>query len=102
MLQRLFAEAKKQCKDNTYFNIEVYPHILRHSKATHMLDAGVDLIVIRDFLGHKYLSSTEIYAHVSKKKQEEILEKNIKRKKINVSKSKKDKEDLEIWLRENI
>ena len=38
------------------------PHILRHSKAVHLLQAGVPLIYIRDFLGHSELSTTEIYA----------------------------------------
>ena len=102
MLKRLLEEAKKKCKDNTYFNIDVYPHLLRHSKATHMLDANVDLIVIRDFLGHKWLSSTQIYAHVSKKKQEEVLKKNAGMKKINMPRTKKEEEDLETWLRQNI
>lgn len=39
----------------------VTPHILRHSKAVHLLQGGVDLIKIRDFLGHEHISTTEIY-----------------------------------------
>jgi integrase/recombinase XerD len=40
----------------------ISPHVLRHSKAMHLLQAGVNLIYIRDFLGHVDLKTTEIYA----------------------------------------
>lgn len=40
----------------------VTPHVLRHSKAVHLLQAGVPLIYIRDFLGHSQISTTEVYA----------------------------------------
>jgi Site-specific recombinase XerD len=40
---------------------DISPHILRHSKAVHMLQGGVDLSKIRDFLGHEHISTTEIY-----------------------------------------
>ena len=39
----------------------VFPHILRHSKAVHMLQGGIDLSKIRDFLGHEHITTTEIY-----------------------------------------
>lgn len=42
--------------------MKVSPHILRHSKATHLLFKGVNLIYIRDFLGHASITTTEIYA----------------------------------------
>ena len=41
------------------------PHSMRHSVATHMLEAGVPLIVIKNFLGHALLQSTQIYAEVT-------------------------------------
>lgn len=53
---------------------KISPHILRHSKAMHMLQAGVNLIYIRDFLGHVHVETTEIYAKADTEMKRRAIE----------------------------
>ena len=55
------------------FNIT--PHVFRHTKAMHLLNAGVNMFYIRDILGHVDISTTEIYARIDAEKKRAILEK---------------------------
>ena len=55
--------------------IKISPHTLRHSKAMHLLQAGVNLVYIRDILGHVSIQTTEIYARADSKSKREALEK---------------------------
>lgn len=52
----------------------ITPHCLRHSKAMHLLQAGVKLVYIRDMLGHVSISTTEIYARADSRQKREALE----------------------------
>lgn len=53
---------------------KISPHILRHSKAMHMLQAGINLIYIRDFLGHVHVETTEIYAKADTEMKRRAIE----------------------------
>jgi site-specific recombinase XerD len=62
-------------KNSTLIPENIGCHSLRHSKAMHLLEADINLVHIRDFLGHSSTTTTEIYARASEKKKQEALEK---------------------------
>lgn len=54
----------------------VSPHVIRHSFATHLLNNGVDLVILQELLGHSDISTTQIYTHIIESKLQKLIKKH--------------------------
>jgi len=76
----------------------ITPHVLRHTKAMHLLRAGVAMVYIRDFLGHADISTTEIYARIDAEMKRKVFEKSVPNYTPETAMPWEEDEDLLQWL----
>ena len=83
MTRQGFAKILKKVAEEVGIAREkISPHVIRHAFATHMLNHGADLLSIQKLLGHKDISTTQIYTHVASEKLKKIVEENFDSHKI--------------------
>jgi site-specific recombinase XerD len=80
------------------FPLDVSPHNIRHSKAMHLLQSGVNLVYIRDLLGHVDIKTTEVYARADSEMKRKALEQTYTPVTPNISSTWHDNVDLMSWL----
>ena len=77
---------------------KISPHGLRHTKAMHLLRAGVNMIYIRDFLGHVDISTTEVYVRIDAEMKRKVFEEKVPNFTPNTTMPWEEDKDLLQWL----
>lgn len=72
MSQEKFREQMKAVGERAGIKRRIYPHMIRHSFATHLLTNGADLRCIQELLGHSDMATTQIYTHISNPRLREV------------------------------
>ena len=96
MIRKYVARAQRACPR---LPGDVSPHTFRHSKAMHMLQAGIPLVIIRDFLGHADIATSEVYARADLDMKRRALEVLDPTPAVPASASWQDDSSLLAWLR---
>ena len=100
IINKIYNLAKIDNKDKLLFNEKnIHPHMIRHSRAMIMLGNGISLSEIKEFLGHSYISTTEIYARLDNNLIKESIENHAKSINFKNKYKNKDKENLQNWLK---
>jgi site-specific recombinase XerD len=96
ILQKYLVRARRKCPT---LNRTVSPHTLRHAKGMHLLQSGISLDMIRDFLGHVDVKTTQIYARANLEMKRNALEKITDPSPVRTIPSWQQNKDLLDWLR---
>jgi site-specific recombinase XerD len=96
ILQKYLVRARSKCPA---LNRTVSPHTLRHAKGMHLLQSGISLDMIRDFLGHVDVKTTQIYARANLEMKRKALEKVSDPSPVRTIPSWQQNRDLLDWLR---
>ena len=97
IVSRNINAARLACPD--LFRQKYSNHSYRHSKAMHLLEAGVNLVYIRDFLGHSSVTTTEIYAKTNPDIKRKVIIENSLVETVAVQYSDEKRDDLLNWLK---
>ncbi len=99
ILQKHFSRAK--AINSTLFPDKISPHCIRHSRAMHLLENNVNLIYIRDLLGHSSVTTTEIYSKANPELKRKHIEEATKHIIDHEDYDDNKQDELLTWLREN-
>jgi integrase/recombinase XerD len=96
ILQKYLAKARNK---RPSLNRKVSPHTLRHTKGMHLLQSGISLDMIRDFLGHVDVKTTQIYARANLEMKRNAIEKTNEPSPVQTIPCWQQNKDLLDWLR---